>query len=98
MAESIVQLFEAPFHIYETNIVISASIGIAQQEANAIDADQLLRFADIAMYHAKEDGKNRYKFFDESMRAKTEQKFTIRNDFIASLASGQLFLSISTHR
>nr|WP_297350063.1 EAL domain-containing protein [uncultured Glaciecola sp.] len=92
MAESIVQLFEAPFHIYETNIVISASIGIAQQEANAIDADQLLRFADIAMYHAKEDGKNRYKFFDESMRAKTEQKFTIRNDFIASLASGQLFL------
>jgi diguanylate cyclase (GGDEF)-like protein len=92
MGESIVQLFAAPFHIYETNIAISASIGIALQEARAIDADQLLRFADIAMYQAKEDGKNRYKFFDESMRAKTQQKFTIKNDFIASLASGQLFL------
>jgi diguanylate cyclase (GGDEF)-like protein len=92
MAESIVRLFEAPFHIYETNIAISASIGIALQEAKAIDSDQLLRYADIAMYQAKEDGKNRYRFFDESMRDKTEQKFTIRNDFIASLASGQLFL------
>lgn len=92
MAESIVNLFAAPFHIYETNIVISASIGIALQEAKAIDADQLLRYADIAMYQAKEDGKNRYKFFDESMSAKTKQKFIIRNDFLASLASGQLFL------
>lgn len=92
MAESIVQLFSAPFHVYETNISISASIGIALQEAKEIDADQLLRYADIAMYQAKEDGKNRYKFFDESMRAKAQLKFTIKNDFVASLADGQLFL------
>jgi len=92
MAESIVQLFAAPFNIYETNISISASIGIALQEAKAIDADQLLRYADIAMYQAKEEGKNRYKFFDESMRARTQLKFTIKNDFVASLATGQLFL------
>lgn len=92
MAESLVQLFAAPFHVYETNIVISASIGIALQKAKAIDADQLLRYADIAMYQAKEEGKNRYKFFDESMRARAQLKFTIKNDFIASLADGQLFL------
>jgi len=82
MAESLVQLFAAPFHVYETNIVISASIGIALQEANAIDAGQLLRYADIAMYQAKEEGKNRYKFFDESMRARAQLKFTIKNDFL----------------
>ncbi|AEP28620.1 putative bifunctional diguanylate cyclase/phosphodiesterase [Brumicola nitratireducens] len=92
MAESIVQLFAAPFHVYETNIAISASIGIALQEAQAIDADQLLRYADIAMYQAKQEGKNRYKFFDESMRARTQLKFTIKNDFLSSLADGQLFL------
>lgn len=92
MAESIVQLFAAPFHVYETNIAISASIGIALQEANVIDADELLRFADIAMYQAKEDGKNRFKFFDESMRARAQVKFTIKNDFTASLADEQLFL------
>lgn len=92
MAESIVQLFAAPFHVYETNIAISASIGIALQGAKEIDADQLLRYADIAMYQAKEEGKNRYKFFDESMRAKTQLRFTIKNDFLASLADNQLFV------
>ena len=92
MADSVVQLFEAPFHIYETNITISASIGIAVEEATNIDPDQLLRFADIAMYQAKEDGKNRYRFFDESMQAQAQMRFTIKNEFISSLQEGQLFL------
>lgn len=92
MAESIVQLFEAPFHIYETNITISASIGIATQDADAIDADQLLRYGDIAMYQAKEEGKNRFKFFDESMEEKAQLRFTIKNDFSNSLAENQLYL------
>jgi predicted signal transduction protein with EAL and GGDEF domain len=92
MAESVVQLFAAPFHIYETNITISASIGIATQDASSIDADQLLRYGDIAMYQAKEEGKNRYKFFDESMEEKAQLRFTIKNDFANSLAENQLFL------
>ncbi|MFT5541236.1 MAG: diguanylate cyclase (GGDEF)-like protein [Glaciecola sp.] len=92
MAESIVQLFAAPFHVYETHITISASIGIALQEAKSIDAGQLLRYADIAMYQAKEEGKNRFKFFDESMRARTQLRFTIKNDFLVSLTDNQLFL------
>ncbi|MBF7073768.1 bifunctional diguanylate cyclase/phosphodiesterase [Glaciecola sp. MH2013] len=92
MADSVVQLFAAPFHIYETNITISASIGIAVEDAENIDADQLLRFADIAMYQAKEGGKNRYRFFDESMHAQVQLRFTIKNDFVSALAEGQLFL------
>lgn len=92
MAESIVQIFAAPFYVYETNIAISASIGIAVQDAKSIDSDALLRYADIAMYQAKEEGKNRFKFFDESMRARTQLKFTIKNDFLVSLAKNQLFL------
>ena len=92
MAESVVQLFAAPFHIYETNITISASIGIAIQDASAIDADQLLRYGDIAMYQAKEEGKNRFKFFDESMEEKAQLRFTIKNDFANSLSENQLFL------
>ena len=92
MADMVVELFSAPFHIYDTSISISASIGIAKQNANAIDADELLRFADIAMYQAKEDGKNRYRFFDDSMRDSAQQRFTIKNDFVASLADNQLFV------
>ncbi|MDT0595553.1 putative bifunctional diguanylate cyclase/phosphodiesterase [Glaciecola petra] len=92
MADSVVDLFSAPFHIYDTRISISASIGIAKQKGDEIDADKLLRFADIAMYQAKENGKNCYKFFDDSMRDAAQQRFTIKNDFIASLADNQLFV------
>ena len=92
MADAIVDLFSAPFNVYETNITISASIGIAINSEDELEPDQLLRYADIAMYQAKEEGKNRYKFFDESMRAKTKMRFTIKNDFIASLAGNQLFI------
>lgn len=92
MADSVVELFSAPFHIYDTNISISASIGICMQQANEIDADQLLRYADIAMYQAKERGKNRYEFFDDSMRDAAQQRFIIKNDFVSSLADNQLFV------
>ncbi|MGB3725078.1 MAG: bifunctional diguanylate cyclase/phosphodiesterase [Glaciecola sp.] len=92
MADSVVEIFSAPFHIYDTSISISASIGIAKQTADNINPDELLRFADIAMYQAKEDGKNRYRFFDDSMRDAAQQRFTIKNDFVGSLADNQLFV------
>jgi diguanylate cyclase (GGDEF)-like protein len=92
MADSVVDLFSAPFHIYDTSICISASIGICMQDAADINADQLLRYADIAMYQAKERGKNRYEFFDESMRDAAQRRFIVKNDFIASLADNQLYV------
>lgn len=90
MADAVVELFSAPFHIYDTSITISASIGIAFQEAEAIEPDRLLRYADIAMYQAKEDGKNCYAFFNEEMRQIAQRRFTIKNDFVASLSDDQL--------
>ncbi len=90
MADAVVELFSAPFHIYDTSIAISASIGIAFQEARGIEPDRILRYADIAMYQAKEDGKNGYAFFNEQMRKSAQRRFTIKNDFISSLADDQL--------
>ncbi len=92
MADAVVDLFSAPFHVYDTSISISASIGIAKQKAVEIEPDTLLRYADIAMYQAKEEGKNRFKFFDESMRENAQRRFTIKNDFVASLADAQLYV------
>nr|WP_250883998.1 EAL domain-containing protein [Glaciecola sp. XM2] len=92
MADSVVELFSAPFHIYDTSITISASIGIAFQPATSIEPDRLLRYADIAMYQAKEDGKNCFTFFNEQMRKNAQRRFTIKNDFISSLANEQLYM------
>lgn len=92
MADEVIELFSAPFFLYETYIGITASIGIAKQKADHIEPENLLRYADIAMYQAKRDGKNRYCFFDESMRENTKRRFIIKNDFEQSLAEGQLFV------
>lgn len=48
---------------FEYKVNLSVSIGIACYPDNAIDLKSLLKFADIAMYHAKEAGKNNHKFF-----------------------------------
>ena len=54
-----------PVQVGELNLQVSASLGITfYPQAHGIDADQLLRQADQAMYQAKVAGKNRYEFFD----------------------------------
>lgn len=92
IADGVIELFCAPFNIYDTSIAISASIGIATQDTCNLDPDQLLRYADIAMYQAKELGKNRYEFFNDAMRDAAQRRFAVKNDFVASLADNQLFI------
>jgi diguanylate cyclase (GGDEF)-like protein len=46
---------------------ISASIGISRHPENSENVDKLMKQADIAMYKAKQEGKNRFELFDPSM-------------------------------
>jgi diguanylate cyclase (GGDEF)-like protein len=65
-AERLRRLFDAPFHLDGSDVVVSASIGIALS-TDPLDADELLRRADLAMYRVKERGKNGTAFFDPAM-------------------------------
>ena len=65
-AERVRRLFDSPFHLDGSDLVVTASIGIAMS-AEALDADELLRRADLAMYRVKERGKNDTAFFDVGM-------------------------------
>jgi predicted signal transduction protein with EAL and GGDEF domain len=53
-----------PINIRNTSLKVSASIGITFYPEDGVDADQLIRHADQAMYQAKQAGKNRYHIFD----------------------------------
>lgn len=54
-----------PVHVGELNLQVSASLGVTfYPQAEELDASKLLRQADLAMYQAKQAGKNRYHFFD----------------------------------
>ncbi|HUL85978.1 MAG TPA: EAL domain-containing protein, partial [Actinomycetota bacterium] len=69
VAERILSMLDEPFLLDETEVFVRASIGISVAESDAApeSAEELLRNADVAMYLAKEKGKNRYQLFEPAM-------------------------------
>ena len=69
-----------PMLIRETKINLEYSLGIAIFPDDSKDRVELTNFADAAMYHIKETGKNGYCFHSESLKAKLENKAKMEND------------------
>jgi predicted signal transduction protein with EAL and GGDEF domain len=84
VAQAIVARLGQPFDAQGTFVHISASVGIARSETDADSMDALMRRADIAMYAAKHQGRNRYAWFDVSM----ERELQARNDTEQGLRIG----------
>lgn len=77
LAETLIQQCALEFKILENQIVISASLGIACAPKDGTDFKQLCRRADIAMYQAKQDGRNTYHYYDESLEKSSDDKFKL---------------------
>ncbi|MCZ8182519.1 MAG: EAL domain-containing protein [Beijerinckiaceae bacterium] len=69
LARQIVQLLSKPYRIRGSRVYVGASVGIAVAPGDGIDAHDLLKKADIALYRAKRDGRGTYACFDEGMTA-----------------------------
>lgn len=82
LAGRLVASLSRPFNIDGHEILISASIGITLFPADADNPDQLLVNADIAMYRAKAEGRNCYRFFiagmDDAIRARKQLEHDLR--------------------
>ncbi len=94
IAERLLEALKPPFRLGpddQTRFSVSASIGIAVGSRST--ADELLREADIAMYQAKWDGKNRYAVFEAGMRDTLEKRAELEMDLREALAKDQLFLA-----
>ena len=64
-AQKIIEAVSEPIHIENTVAQVTTSIGISLYPQDSDDIDTLIRQADMAMYAAKESGKNKYLFFDK---------------------------------
>lgn len=74
-----------PIKINDQHITLSASIGVTfYPQSSALDAEQLLRQADVAMYQAKQSGKNTFQLYDEVNASKQRE----HNNIIEELAKG----------
>ena len=60
----VLQAVAEPVQVHDVTVQVSASIGLTLFPKDGVDADQLMRHADQAMYQAKQAGKNRYHLFD----------------------------------
>lgn len=67
-AKALIATFKEPFRINETNFFLSSSIGVVLYPQDAQSADDLIKYADTAMYQAKSKGKNQYVYYDASMQ------------------------------
>jgi diguanylate cyclase (GGDEF)-like protein len=84
IAQAIVSRLAQPFDVEGIHANISVSCGIARSEADCLDIDALMRRADIAMYAAKHQGRNRHCWFDTSM----ERELQARNELEDGMRRG----------
>lgn len=89
-AADILKAVNEPFLVSDNELRIGASIGIARVTSGSDDPRQLLINADIAMYSAKESGKNQYRFFDESLKNIAVERSQIEADLRKAIEEDML--------
>ena len=79
MAKGLLEQINRPFFISQHELAVTSSIGIVLFPDDGNDPQALLRNADTAMYHAKNDGANRYLFFNDSMNKQAVKRLQVEN-------------------
>ena len=92
VAEKLLQAALEPFEIENNELTVTPSIGIAMYPVDGKDFDTLSRCADAAMYHAKQFGRNNFRFFTSEMQARSERALTLENALRRALERDQLCL------
>ena len=93
LAERVIDKLRGPFHVGAQDVVISASIGMAAFALDAkIDAGQLLKNADLALYKSKTSGRNSYHFFEKEMDVALQRRKALEADLRKAQTDNQLSL------
>ncbi|MCZ4338764.1 EAL domain-containing protein [Shewanella colwelliana] len=79
IANNVVDAFCSPFELTKDRVVVGVSIGIVLYPEDDQNEQALLRKADIAMYHAKSAGGNRYQFYSESLNRNAIRQLEVEN-------------------
>ncbi|PDQ17374.1 diguanylate phosphodiesterase, partial [Mesorhizobium sanjuanii] len=85
LAERIVDMIGKPFRDKSRDMHVGISLGIALFPDDGTDADTLLKNADMALYRAKSEGRNVYRFFEPGMDAMVRARRALETDLEAAL-------------
>lgn len=84
-ADKVFAIFQQPFDVLGKAICVTASIGLAIYPLQSTSTESLLKMADTAMYQAKSEGGNAYKFFTESMSLRLDRRAVLEGKLKAAL-------------
>ena len=93
VAVKIIKSLEKPFNINNHEFFVSTSIGIAHYPDDGTTMESLIKFADIAMYSVKGNGKNGFRFYADHMNAAYSNHLSLENDIRRALAQNQFRIS-----
>ena len=92
VAEKILSMLAAPYHIEGRELSLTASIGIALFPEDGQDPYELLRHADAAMFGAKDEGGNRYEFYSAEVNEAATERMEIEQKLRRALENDELSL------
>ena len=92
VARRILEMIRRPFTLLGREINLSTSIGIAVFRDDGDDALTLLKHADTAMYHAKESGRDNYRFYNAALTEQVIKRMALEREMRAALEHGELNL------
>jgi diguanylate cyclase (GGDEF)-like protein/PAS domain S-box-containing protein len=92
LANRVLEATLEPFDVEGHHIVTSASIGIAVAPEHGLDADGLVKCADLALYRAKSNGRNQYSIFETTMEAEVSIRRTLETELRKALVAREFEL------
>ncbi len=89
VAQKLLQVVSEPYQIEQYDLVVTASIGVALYPNDGENLESLSKSADTAMYRAKQEGRNDYRFFTPAMQARAARNMQLVNALRYALELGQ---------
>lgn len=91
-AQKILDILSQPFHIMGRDLFTTISMGIALSPNDGVTSAELLKNSDMAMYKAKELGRNNYKFYTNELILRSEKRLYIENSLRKAIQNEELIL------
>ena len=89
LARRIIEILSQPFGLGIQQVTVGTSVGIAYDRLGRINADGLLKNADMALYRAKADGKGTFRFFDPVMNEQAQARHALESGLRTALANDE---------
>ncbi len=93
VAQRIVEVLSQSFELAGTEVSVGASIGIAMYPVDGTSSDSLIKSADLAMYEAKQRGRNNYQFFTKALNEAVAMRLEIESSLRSAIKNNEFFLN-----